>query len=104
MSEEIPQGLIDRLLEVARSERFSELEDIGESLPHAMSGSFMRLRPNAWHQVADALSEDELVLLISRRTADSGPDWPNHWMTRVSRSPASRRFSVGSRPAWRANA
>jgi Ankyrin repeats (many copies) len=68
MSREIPQGLVDRLVEIGRSENFRDLENIGDTFPEARHGGFMRLPPDAWNQVADTLSENKLVSLIKALT------------------------------------
>ncbi len=68
MINEIPQSLVDHLVEIGRSENYGELKNIGEAFPEAKQGAFMRLRPDAWNQVADSISENRLVSLIKALT------------------------------------
>ena len=68
MSKEISQELIDHLVEIGRSENFRDLENVGDKFPEARQGSFMRLRPETWYQIADTLSDNRIVALIKALT------------------------------------
>lgn len=64
----LPQGLLDRLVQIGRKGRFAELETIGARFPSAKSGDFMRLRPEAWVHVITSYTDDDVVCLIKSLT------------------------------------
>jgi hypothetical protein len=68
MTPEIPQGLVNRLVQIGREERFAELETIETDFPSAKCGDLMRLRPEAWARVVMSLTDAEVVFLIKALT------------------------------------
>ena len=68
MNKEISQELVDHLVDIGRSENFHDLGNVSDRFPEAKQGSFMRLRPEAWYQIADTLSENRIVALIKALT------------------------------------
>lgn len=68
MVSELSQELIKFLVEIGESERFDDCEQILTRFPHLRSGSFMRLRPEPWHEVATTLDDARLTALIKTLT------------------------------------
>jgi hypothetical protein len=68
MARELPSELIKHLIELGSSGRYDECGSLSERFPSTQSGAFMRLAPQAWYDVADALSRDELSALIKALT------------------------------------
>ena len=68
MNRDIPQALLNRLIQIGREDKFADLQTIGDEFPAARRGNFMRLRPEEWVQVARGLTEDEAVSLIKSLT------------------------------------
>jgi hypothetical protein len=68
MAPELSQDLIQHLIDVGASERFADDELIPSCCPSARSGSFMRLAPQAWYEVADSLDDAQIVACIRTLT------------------------------------
>jgi hypothetical protein len=64
----ISQELIEHLVKIGCSENFEDLGVLVNTFPSARSGAFMRLRPEAWKQVVDNITHEELVCLIKSLT------------------------------------
>ena len=68
MAPELSQNLIQHLIEIGASGRFEDGEKIPSFFPSSRSGSFMRLAPHSWYEVAVTLDDAQLIACIKALT------------------------------------
>lgn len=68
MASDLPQDLIQHLIEIGASGRFEDAEEIPSRFPSVRSGSFMRLAPQSWYAVAASLDDHQLIACIKALT------------------------------------
>ena len=68
MTPELSQNLVQRFIEIGMSGRFEDGENIPSLFPSTRSGSFMRLTPHSWYEVAVSLDDAQLIACIKALT------------------------------------
>ena len=61
---EITNAILDKLIEIGKSDDFSRMSSFFTVQEQHRYGHIMRLRPEAWHRVAESLSIEDLVAII----------------------------------------
>jgi hypothetical protein len=69
MVRELPDELIECLVNLGASARYAERDDLFQRFRDIGSGAFMRLAPHHWGEVTGALNPSELAALIMALTA-----------------------------------
>lgn len=68
MATELSQELIRHLVEVGQTDQFDSCDELPVRYPASSSGTFMRLAPESWYEVAASLTDHDLAALIKTLT------------------------------------